>query len=60
MENKAFSEISIAQRNLTKLESKIKLAFDMYIFYSILSYDFDNDGLISKEDIRIVLSYISI
>ncbi len=36
----------------SKLESKIKLVFDIY--------DFDSDGLISKEDIRIVLSHIPI
>jgi len=36
----------------SKLESKIKLVFDMY--------DFDNDGLIQKEDIRIVLSHVPI
>lgn len=34
----------------SKLESKIKLVFDMY--------DFDSDGMISKEDIRLVLSHI--
>jgi Ca2+-binding EF-hand superfamily protein len=34
----------------SKLESKIKLVFDIY--------DFDSDGFISKEDIRIVLSHI--
>ena len=36
----------------SKLEEKIKLVFDIY--------DFDSDGLISKEDIRLVLSYIPI
>ncbi len=36
----------------SKLESKIKLVFDIY--------DFDQDGLISKEDIRLVLSYVPI
>ena len=34
----------------SKLESKIKMVFDMY--------DFDHDGLISREDIRLVLSFI--
>ena len=34
----------------SKLESKIKLVFDIY--------DFDSDGLISKEDIRLVLSHV--
>ena len=32
------------------LETKFKLVFDMY--------DFDGDGLISKEDIHLVLSHI--
>ena len=36
----------------SKLESKIKLVFDIY--------DFDSDGIISKEDIRLVLSYVPI
>eukprot|EP00347_Sterkiella_histriomuscorum_P019499 403341396 len=36
----------------SKLESKIKLVFDIY--------DFDSDGYISKEDIRIVLSHVPI
>lgn len=34
----------------SKLESKIKLVFDFY--------DFDKDGFISKEDIRLILSHI--
>ena len=34
----------------SKLETKIQLAFDMY--------DFDRDGLISKEDIELVLSHV--
>jgi len=34
----------------SKLESKIKLVFDFY--------DFDKDGYISKEDIRLILSHI--
>ncbi len=36
----------------SKLESKIKLVFDMY--------DFDGDGKISKEDVRIILVYVPI
>jgi len=34
------------------LETKIKLAFDIY--------DFDRDGYVKKEDIRLILSYIPI
>lgn len=34
----------------SKVESKIRLAFDFY--------DFDKDGFISKEDIRLILSHI--
>jgi len=36
----------------SKLESKLKLVFDFY--------DFDKDGYISKEDIRLILSHIPI
>ena len=36
----------------SNLETKIKLAFDMY--------DFDKDGYIRKEDVRLILSYIPI
>ena len=36
----------------SNLETKLKLAFDMY--------DFDKDGYIKKEDVRLVLSYIPI
>lgn len=32
------------------LESKMKLTFDMY--------DFDSDGFITPEDVRIVMSYM--
>jgi Ca2+-binding EF-hand superfamily protein len=32
------------------LETKFKLVFDMY--------DFDNDGIITKEDLHLVLSHI--
>lgn len=34
----------------SKLESKIKFVFDMY--------DFDRDGEISREDLRIVMSFV--
>mmetsp|Transcript_29481 Transcript_29481/g.28638 ORF Transcript_29481/g.28638 Transcript_29481/m.28638 type:complete len:97 (+) Transcript_29481:203-493(+) len=34
----------------SKLESKIKLVFDIY--------DFDFDGIVKKEDIRIIMSHI--
>jgi len=36
----------------SNLETKIKLAFDMY--------DFDKDGFVKKEDVRLVLSHIPI
>ena len=36
----------------SNLETKIKLAFDMY--------DFDQDGYVKKEDIRLILSHIPI
>ena len=36
----------------SNLETKIKLAFDIY--------DFDRDGYVKKEDIRLVLSHIPI
>ena len=36
----------------SKLESKMKLVFDMY--------DFDSDGQVTKEDIRLVLSHVPI
>ena len=36
----------------SNLETKIKLAFDMY--------DFDRDGYIHKEDIRLVMSYVPV
>ena len=44
------------------LETKIKLAFDMYnhLHYSLARYDFDKDGYIKKEDTRLILSHIPI
>jgi len=36
----------------SKFEEKVKLAFDIY--------DFDRDGYITKEDVRIILSYIPV
>lgn len=36
----------------SNLETKIKLTFDIY--------DFDKDGFISKDDVRLVLSHIPI
>jgi hypothetical protein len=58
------------------LETKIKLSFDVYvpfIFASIFllqlwfnsdfyffRYDFDKDGYITKEDVRLILSHIPI
>jgi len=36
----------------SNLDTKIKLAFDIY--------DFDKDGYIKKEDVRLILSYIPI
>lgn len=36
----------------SNLETKIKLSFDMY--------DFDRDGYITKEDVRLILSHIPI
>lgn len=36
----------------SNLETKIKLSFDIY--------DFDRDGYITKEDVRLILSHIPI
>ena len=36
----------------SNLETKIKLSFDMY--------DFDRDGYITREDVRLILSHIPI
>jgi len=36
----------------SNLETKMKLSFDIY--------DFDRDGLISREDVRLILSHIPI
>jgi len=36
----------------SNLETKLKLTFDIY--------DFDKDGFISKEDVRLILSHIPI
>jgi Ca2+-binding EF-hand superfamily protein len=36
----------------SSLEDKIKLSFEMY--------DFDNDGYIDKEDVRLVMSHIPV
>ena len=47
----------------SNLETKIKLAFDMYnysIVNAFLRYDFDKDGFVKKEDVRLVLSHIPI
>ena len=48
----------------SNLETKIKLAFDMYISHQLLMtnfrYDFDRDGYVRKEDVRLILSYIPI
>ncbi len=51
----------------SNLETKIKLAFDMYVYFQHCSYltisnryDFDKDGFIKKEDVRLVLSHIPI
>jgi len=44
------------------LETKIKLAFDMYytIIIYYFRYDFDKDGFVIKEDVRLILSHIPI
>ena len=46
----------------SNLETKIKLAFDMYFFKPKLlpRYDFDKDGFVKKEDVRLILSHIPI
>jgi len=45
----------------SNLETKIKLAFDMYSdLYLFCRYDFDKDGFVKKEDVRLVLSHIPI
>jgi hypothetical protein len=36
----------------SNVETKIKLAFDIY--------DFDKDGFIRKEDVRLILSHVPI
>ena len=35
---------------LSETESKLRMIFNMY--------DFDNDGKVSKEDVRILMSYV--
>lgn len=47
----------------SNLETKIKLAFDVYsllILTFYFSYDFDKDGFVKKEDVRLILSHIPI
>jgi len=46
----------------SNLETKLKLAFDMYSLFYINEnrYDFDKDGYIKKEDVRLVMSYVPI
>jgi hypothetical protein len=48
----------------SNLETKIKLAFDMYATVLtkdyLLRYDFDKDGFVKKEDVRLILSHIPI
>lgn len=47
---------------MSKLETRMKVTFDMYysltIYLLLYRYDFDNDGRISMNDIRLVFSYI--
>jgi Ca2+-binding EF-hand superfamily protein len=44
------------------LDTKLKLAFDMYESYKnkLIRYDFDKDGFIRKEDVRLVLTHVPI
>ena len=42
---------------MSDLDSKIRLTFQMYTFFNNFRYDFDQDDEITKEDVRIVLSY---
>ena len=48
----------------SNLDTKLKLAFDMYKKISFIyfpnRYDFDSDGFVKKEDVRLVLSHIPI
>jgi hypothetical protein len=48
----------------SNVDTKIKLAFDVYsqinIIYLFFSYDFDKDGFIRKEDVRLILSHVPI
>ena len=45
----------------SNLDTKIKLAFDMYnMLVNFFRYDFDKDGFLKKEDVRLVLSHIPI
>ena len=47
----------------SNLEVKLKLSFDMYLSLSLNTssrYDFDKDGYVRKEDVRLVLSHIPI
>jgi hypothetical protein len=47
----------------SNVDAKIKLAFDMFVIHllsNIYRYDFDKDGFIKKEDVRLILSHVPI
>jgi Ca2+-binding EF-hand superfamily protein len=48
----------------SNVDTKIKLAFDVYslkkYYKPFFSYDFDKDGFIRKEDVRLILSHVPI
>jgi hypothetical protein len=45
----------------SNVDTKIKLSFDLYVFHRLsFRFDFDRDGYITKEDVRLILSHIPI
>ena len=48
---------TITKTFMSDLDSKIRLTFQMYKLLNNFRYDFDQDDEITREDVRIVLSY---
>ena len=49
----------------SNLDTKLKLIFDMYVkafhYYTLFCrYDFDKDGFIIKDDVKMILSHVPI